>query len=169
MPVPLLVFYTLAALIVGSALLMVTRRNAIVAALCLAVSLLAVGALYVSLLAEFLFAVQVLVYTGGVMVLFLFVIMLMNVDELEHLRMASKRWAVAVALLAVTFGVLTALATSGAARPIPPAATAEPVVGGNTRAVASALFTGYLLPFEIVSIYLLVAMVGAIVLAKKEG
>jgi NADH-quinone oxidoreductase subunit J len=167
MELPILTFYLFAAVILGSALLVVTRKSAIIAALYLALSLLAVAGLYVSLHAEFLFAVQVLVYTGGVMVLFLFVIMLVNIDDLAHLRPAVRNWWFPVAILAVTFGVLASIARSGA---VPPAAAGafDPMTTSNTQAVASVLFTDYLLPFEVVSVLLLVAMVGAIVLSKKE-
>ena len=166
MPLPLVTFYLLAGLILGSAVMVITRRNAISSALFLAVSLISVAALYVSLRAEFLFAVQILVYTGGVMVLFLFVIMLVNVDDLQFLRPAVRRWWWPAALSMFGFTVLATRARSGQVAPA--GGAYDPSVVSNTRAVATVLFTDYLLPFEIVSILLLVAMIGAIVLAKKE-
>jgi len=162
----MLTFYLFAAVIVGSALMMVTRRNAITAAVFLTLSLLAVAGLYITLGAEFLFAVQVLVYTGGIMVLFLFVIMLVNVDDLAHVRMSIRRWWLPVTFAAVAFGGLVMAATAGE---LGASAVPEPLdLGSNTKEVALILFARYLLPFEAISILLLVAMIGAILLAKKE-
>ena len=166
MPIPLISFYLLSTVIVVAALIMVTRRNAIASAVFLAVTLLAVAALYVTVGAEFLFAVQVLVYTGGVMVLFLFVIMLVNVDTLAKVRPTIRHWMMPALLTTVSFAALVAFARVGRLREVTGESTAE--VMGNTKAVALELFTGYLLPFEVVSVLLLVAMVGAILLAKKE-
>jgi len=167
--VPQLTFYVFAALILGSAILTITRRNAVTAALFLALCLLSVGGLFVSLKAEFLFAVQVMVYTGGVMVLFLFVIMLVNIEDLPRIRAAVRGWWLPAGLVVVSFFALGWHARQAQVGRLP-GGFVEPAAGllGNTRAVALALFTDYLLPFEIVSILLLVAMIGAIVLAKKE-
>src|SRR5436190_15369576 len=91
-----LTFFILAAAILVSALGVVWMKNAIHSALCLIVSLLSVSMLFITLRAEFLFATQLLVYTGGVMVLFLFVIMLVNVDHLEHMRAYTRHYVVGV-------------------------------------------------------------------------
>ena len=166
MSLPLLTFYLFAAIILGSAVMVVTRKNAIASAMFLALSLISVAGLYVSLEAEFLFAVQILVYTGGVMVLFLFVIMLVNVDEMAFVRSWIKRPWLPLGLAGFCFVALAMAAAS--TDTLQPVADAVAGSGSNTRDVAMRLFTGYLLPFEIVSVLLLVAMIGAIVLAKKE-
>jgi NADH-quinone oxidoreductase subunit J len=164
---PELTFFLLAAAILGSAIGVVSMRNAIHSALCLIVSLLAVGVLFVTMRAEFLFATQLLVYTGGVMVLFLFVIMLVNVEHLEHMRSYTRHaW---VALLTIP-GLFAALAFLAMGKELGGAGSGSVTPGtvSNMRSIAGVLLTSYLLPFEIVSVLLLVAMVGAIVLSKKE-
>ena len=163
----LLSFYALAAVIVVSALLVITRKNAIVSAMFLAVSLMSIGALYITLGAEFLFAVQVLVYTGGVMVLFLFVIMLVNIDELAFLRPRIRNWGMPVLLVTASFAGLLLWGSHGRLGEVAVAPVAT--LASNTKAVALLLFTNYLLLFELMSVLLLVAMVGAIVLLRKES
>ncbi len=156
-------FYSFAALAVGGAISTVVRRNAVHSAISLIVSLLGVAGLFLLQQAEFLFVVQIVVYVGGIMVLFLFVIMLVNLDRAAHLRQFNKRWW--IALIVVGIGALGAVALiprDGATAP--PLAPPE----GNTLALANVLFRQYLLPFEIASALLLVAMVGAVVMARKE-
>lgn len=160
-------FYALATVILVSALLVVTRKNAIVSAMFLAVSLMSVAALYVTLGAEFLFAVQVLVYTGGVMVLFLFVIMLVNIDELAFIRPRIRNWGAPVLLVGASFAGLLAWGSRGRLGDL--AVAPGTTLASNTKAVALLLFTNYLLLFEVISVLLLVAMIGAIVLLRKES
>ena len=164
----LMTFYIFAAVILGSAVLVVTRKNAISSAMFLALCLIAVAGLYVSLRAEFLFAVQILVYTGGVMVLFLFVIMLVNVDDLAHLRSAVRRPWVPLTLVVFSFAALASRSRQGDVRKALQGAY-DPHTASHTKAIATVLLTDYLLPFEIISVLLLVAMIGAIVLSKKEA
>src|SRR5437870_2242877 len=114
-PLPVVTFWSFAAVILASAILVVTRRNAISSALFLALSLRSVAGLYVSLRAELLFVVQILVYTGGIMVLFLFVIMLVNVDELERRRAWTRGSWFRVVPLAFTFAALIGAAFQGEA------------------------------------------------------
>jgi NADH-quinone oxidoreductase subunit J len=156
-------FYAFAALTLAGAILTVTRRNAVHSAVCLIVSLLGVAGLFLLEQAEFLFAVQIVVYVGGIMVLFLFVIMLVNLDRAAHLRQFNKQaWAaIGVALLAA-FGFAAVLPRGYASAP--PLAPAE----GNTMALAGVMFHQYLLPFELASALLLAAIVGAVVMARKE-
>src|SRR5215469_4614010 len=90
-------FYIFAALVLGGGILTITRRNAVHSAIWLIVSLLGVAGLYLNLTAEFLFAVQIVLYVGGIMVLFLFVIMLVNLDEAARQRQFNRQWAVALA------------------------------------------------------------------------
>lgn len=174
-------FFLFAFLATAGAVGVVWMRQPVHSALCLLVTLVSVGGLFVMLRAEFLFAVQVLVYAGGVMVLFLFTIMLVNVR-----RQATEPWLHRQAGLAVLAGLLLLVVVGGlvvgeARRltgleilpPADPAAltSVTPAVGaplsGNSQAVAWDLYRDYLLPFEIASVFLLVAMVGAVVLGKR--
>lgn len=164
---PNLFFYLLAAMILGGAVITITRRNAVHSAIWLVVTLLGVAGLYLHQQAEFLAAVQVLVYIGGITVLFLFVIMLVNLDEAARQRQFNRQWIIALgctlALLA-EFGYFIwkgadsfyfAEAGGGALQP-------------NTELIALALYRDYMLPFELASLLLLVAMIGAVVMAKKD-
>lgn len=169
MDLQLAMFAIFAAIGVASALMMVTRRNLVHAALYLVVTFFSVAAVYVVLHAEFLAAVQVLVYAGGIMVLFLFVILLMDLPrELAEARRSRKlHVAAAIALTTITIGLLGAYLVVGApGRGAGIAALAAH--GGNLEAVSIALFRYYLLPFEAVSILLMAAMIGAILLAKAR-
>jgi NADH-quinone oxidoreductase subunit J len=121
--------------------------------------------------APFLAAIQVLVYAGGIVVLYLFVVMLVNLKrppEAHHdpARRTSLGFALAAAVL-VELGAIAAYGSSQAAAPMAAAGAAMPVTG-NTEQVGWMLYTSYLIPFEIASMLLLVAMIGAIVLAKRE-
>jgi NADH-quinone oxidoreductase subunit J len=160
-------FYVFASLILISAAVVVSRKNPVSSAVALVVTLLSVAGLFLTLKAEFLFAVQVLVYTGGVMVLFLFVIMLVNIDELPFLRSRVRGWTLAfLTMLFVIVGSVWSLRGSEA---LTASGSLPTPVDGNIKAVAELLFVNYLLPFEVVSILLLVAMVGAIVLSSPEA
>jgi len=162
------IFYFFALLAIASSILVVTRRNAVQSAIFLVTALLATAGIFLSLDAEFLFIVQVILYAGGIMVLFVFVIMLVNLDVALHQVQFNRQWFVALIISAVlTAQVAAALAVSRKtlyALPPAPAQSLEP----NTERVAYYLFHTYMLPFEIASILLLVAMVGAVVMAKKR-
>ena len=163
-------FYIFAFLVLGGGVLTITRRSAMHAAISLIVSLLGVAGLYLMQQAEFLFAVQIVLYVGGVMLLFLFVIMLVNLDEAAKLRQFNKQWVIgigAVALVAVQVGYFLLKGREGFhfAAPIAPN---TPAGLGNTEQIANSLFSEYLLPFELASILLLVAVVGSVVMAKKR-
>ena len=167
-----IVFYCLAACTVAGAVGVIGFRNPINAALSLLGTFLAVAGLFVLMHAEFLAAVQIFVYAGGVMVLFLFVIMFVRVrtipQEPQYLRSLAPAALGVGGLLAVLVGMgLWAAARTPLANP----AALHQVQGvslGNTEAVGWNLYRGYLLPFEVVSIVLLVAMIGAIVMGRKE-
>src|ERR1700742_1484777 len=96
-----ILFYVFAAFVLGGAILTITRRNAVHSAISLIVSLLGVAGLFLLQQAEFLFVVQIVVYVGGIMVLFLFVIMLVNLDRAAHLRQFNKRWWIALIVVGV--------------------------------------------------------------------
>jgi NADH-quinone oxidoreductase subunit J len=163
-----LLFYLLSAVAVVAALLVVGSRNPIHSAIWLVVAFLAVACVYVLMGAEFVAAVQVLVYAGGIMVLFLFVILLVNLRDRSVPRLRAHGTAAAfVGVLAV--GAMLVLNRRGQVPEAPmPGASLVPETG-NLEAVGFRLFVDALLPFEIASILLLVAMVGAIVLARDPG
>ena len=150
-----------------SAVLVITRRNAVHSVIWLIVTLLSVGGIYLLLHAEFLFAVQIILYVGGIMVLFLFVVMLVNLDVAVRQSPFSRQWLLAlgtvlVLLLELAYGIYR-----GQGLRLPQVA---PVVEaqGNTQALAGALYQNYMLPVEIASLLLLVAMVGAVIMAKRK-
>jgi NADH-quinone oxidoreductase subunit J len=164
-----LFFYAFAALVLGGAILTITRRSAVHSAIFLIVSLLGVAGLFLLQHAEFLFVVQIILYVGGIMVLFLFVIMLVNLDQAARERRFNRQWAVALGAVLIVAGQIAYVLYRGvdtfqvaAGQP----AAAEGV--GNTEAIADVLFSEYLLPFELASVLLLVAVVGSVMMAKKR-
>jgi NADH-quinone oxidoreductase subunit J len=164
----LVIFYFFAAMAVGAAILVVTRRNVVHSAIFLATALLATAGIFLSLRAEFLFIVQIILYTGGILVLYVFVIMLVNLDVALHQVQFNRRWYVAL-LLTVVLGAqaFAAILVSRESLYVLPPAPAE-ALEPNTEQVAWGLFHTYLLPFEIASVLLLVAMIGGVVMAKKR-
>ncbi|MGH9713296.1 MAG: NADH-quinone oxidoreductase subunit J family protein [Candidatus Acidiferrales bacterium] len=159
-------FYFFAALAVGSAILMVTRRNIIHSAVFLITTLLATAGIFLQLQAEFLFVVQIILYVGGIMVLFVFVIMLVNLDvSMRLVQFNHQRIVAGVLALVLGAQVLFAFWVGRAIFPHPEMRVMTPK---NTEAIGDALFTHYMLPFEIASILLLVAMIGAVVMAKRR-
>jgi NADH-quinone oxidoreductase subunit J len=164
-------FYSFAVLVLGGAILTITRRNAVHSAIALIVSLLGVAGVYLLQQAEFLFAVQIVLYVGGIMVLFLFVIMLVNLDQAARQRQVSRYWGVGLtAAAAVGAEILWFLYRGKDAFHVAERAgsVTSPAPEGNTQMVADVLFSEYLLPFEIASLLLLVAVVGSVVMAKKR-
>jgi len=147
-------------------------RSPVSAALSLLWTFLTVAGLFVLMHAEFLAAVQILVYAGGIMVLFLFVIMLVNVRTLPQEPQYLSRLVPVAAGLGGLLAVLVGAGLWAAAHgPAAGSAALHQVQGlplGNTEAVGWNLYRDYLLPFEVVSIVLLVAMIGAIVMGRKE-
>jgi len=150
--------------------MMIIKRNPVHSALCLVVVFVTLAVLYVLLGAEFLAAVQVIVYAGAIMVLFLFVIMLLNLEEEVH-RQGKSRLALKTSSIVGAGLLLLFLISGGVFRAVSAMGTAGPAAAetSNTQAVAELLFTKYLLPFEVTSVLLLAAIVGAIVLAGKKG
>lgn len=167
-----IVFYLIAFITILAALRVVIGRNAVHSALWLVLVFFCFGGLYVLLRAEFVAAIQIIVYAGAIMVLFLFVIMLLRVDRAEELlsRHRIQRMVgviLGIALLAgVGITVLVDILPGKSGDKSLEAVTAQ--AGGNTQALAQALFTDYLLPFEATSVLLLAAIVGAVVLAKRK-
>jgi len=162
-------FYIFAVLVLGGALLTITRRNAVHSAVALIVSLLGVAGLYLLQQAEFLFAVQIILYIGGIMLLFLFVIILVNLDLAAKERQFNRQWLVATAAVVVVAIQLGWFLYKGKdAFKFADVPSAIPEAIGNTEMLADSLFRDYLLPFEVASLLLLVAVVGSVVMAKKR-
>lgn len=164
----LIVFYLFAGLAIAAALGMLAVRSAVYSALCLAVVFVSLAALYVLLSAPFIAVAQVMIYAGAILILFVFVIMMLSpgVDQgagaLKRQRPLAILFGLAlVAELVVVLALTVLPSTRGTFTP----ATIAQI--GSVQAVGAALFTDFLLPFEITSLLLLVAMVGVIVLAKK--
>jgi len=167
MDVNSIAFYFLSGVAVISAVLMVTRRSAVHSAIFLIITLLATAGIFLQLQAEFLFAVQIILYVGGIMVLFLFVIMLVNLEvSMRQMAFKHRGWVAALLTLILGGQLLVAFRYGASAFNLqpPPVALMPP----NAEQVGQGLFQSYLLPFEIASILLLVAMVGATVMSKKE-
>lgn len=167
MTLQIFLFYFLGAVSVGSALIMVTRRSPVIAALYLILNFFALGGLYLTLHAQFIAFIQILVYAGAIMVLFLFVIMLLNLGDEQKLteKISSKK----IIAAGLSFGVLMELVyVFGFSRAsLPPSQFEKAVDIGTVEYIGMQLFTTFLFPFEVTSILLLVAIVGAVVLAKK--
>jgi len=168
----LILFVLLAGLAIGSAVAMVAQRNPLYSAISLVGVFIALAGLYVTLAAPFIAAVQVIVYAGAIMVLVIFVIMLLNVEE-EERRPLRLRFLIPTAILLA--GALFAEAAfvlyfvNEAPQPLNPTVAGEASVVGLTASVGQGLFTTYLLPFEITSILLLMAIVGAMTLARRAA
>lgn len=158
------VFLLFAAFALGSAINVLVQRHVLYSALSLIVMLASIAGLFVLLGAEMLAAVQILVYTGAIMVLFVFVIMLLNVTTEGDSR-DPFGWLKFIGIPAGLF--LLSLVSSVVWRRTPGGETAGNLTG-SPRAIGSSLFTSYALPFEATSVLILIAIVGAIVLAKRD-
>lgn len=163
------IFFFLFAIIgLVSAVMVITRKNVMHAALFLLLTFASVGATYVLLRAETLATIQVLVYAGAVMVLFLFAILLINIPQAMRLRQWNRQSSVAV-VLAGLIGLLMIIATSRSfgKLDVAPESLTQPL--GTPAAIGKLLFSEFVLPFEIASLVLLAAMVGAIFLARETA
>jgi NADH-quinone oxidoreductase subunit J len=159
-------FYILAALILGFGALVITARSTVHSVLFLVADFLCVAALYVTLQAEFLAVIQVMVYAGGIVVLYLFVVMLVNLKRPPEAHSDPRRLGrLGVVMAAAVLAELVAIFAVGWAKPAGVEGALDPK---NVEQIGRALYTDYLIPFELASILLLVAMIGAIILAKRE-
>jgi NADH-quinone oxidoreductase subunit J len=166
-----IVFWVFAPISVGSAIAMLFQRNAVHAALFLVVNFFTLAVFFLVLDAPFLFAVQIIVYAGAIMVLFLFVIMLLGVDREESLieRLRGQR-PVAIALgLGLVVEIVVAVRT-GVGFAARGAANFDAVAnrGGNPQALSRVLFRQYFYPFEVTSVLLVIAAIAAMVLAQRR-
>jgi NADH-quinone oxidoreductase subunit J len=159
------VFFVLATLTVAAALVVVTNRNPVYSALALVSTLALISCFFVFLEAYMVWALQLVVYAGAIVVLFLFVIMLLNVQSEERVMPGVG----VVAMVAGGAGLLAILVAYGATRAPLAAFPAVPAGYGSPEHVARRLFTDFLVPFEITSLLLLVAIVGAVVLGKRQA
>ena len=163
-----LLFILFAGLAIGCALAVVAQRNPLYSAISLIGVFISLACLYIMLAAPFIAAVQVIVYAGAIMVLVVFVIMLLNVEQEDRGRTRLKFLVpTAVALAAILIAEVAFILVSVQEFRVNPANTLSDV--GLTHSIGSQLFTRYLLPFEITSILLLMAIVGAMTLARRGG
>ena len=167
MTLPLLLFFVFGAVAVAAALLMIFVRQPIHSALCLVLVMISLAALYLLQGAEFIAAVQVIVYAGAIMVLFVFVIMLLNAGNEERTNFSKMAKYIGLPLsILMTAGIAIWVGRAGSVLASPQHApdTAEP-----TRELSQLLFHTYLFPFEATSILVLIAIIGALVLAKRDS
>jgi len=159
-------FYLLAGLALLGGVLVITRKNAVHSALALILTLLALAGLYLMLYAPFVAGVQIILYAGGIMVLFLFVIMLVSIEKAQREEQFNRQWVVGL-LAAVALGALFVFVyVKGSA--LFPERMMLPPESSNTQEIATYLYGDYLFAFEIASLLLLVAIIGAVVMAKKR-
>lgn len=164
-----IVIILFSALAVSSAILMITRRSPVTSALYLIVNFFSISVLYLMLRAQFVAIIQILVYAGAIMVLFLFVIMLLSLQDESKLTeniTYKKLSAVLLGLLLfATMGITVYFGFSGKLKSLNPVAESQ----GTVESVGRELYTTFSFPFELVSFILIAAIVGAIVLAKKRA
>jgi len=163
-------FYLLSATMIIGGILVITRKNAVHSAMALITTLLAQAGLYLMLYAPFVAGVQIILYAGGIMVLFLFVIMLINLERTVKERQFNKQWLVGIIVAAALGGLFIAVYTKG--KNLFPEGRMTYVEGQNVQDIAALLYDShkglYMFSFEIASLLLLVAIIGAVVMAKKR-
>jgi NADH-quinone oxidoreductase subunit J len=163
-------FWILAAISIGASLVVITNRNPVACVLFLVVAFFALAGLFVTLHSHFLAAIQVIIYAGAIMVLFLFVILLLNLGQQQWFDVSNNPLRVT----AVVFGAgfLALLVGGGIGEVTPtirgPAAGISPDLLGSTGAIGAALYTAYFMPFITIALLLLLAMVGAVAIARRE-
>jgi len=168
-------FALFAVMAIGGALSMVLARNPVASLLYLVVAFFAMSGLFVLLDAHFIAAVNLIVYAGAILVLFLFVIMLLNLGRTERSDLRGPIYrVVAIVMAGAVFGLLFVMLREGETTSLAGGMGQETVdamlaAGGAVRVIAEPLFRSYLIPFEITSLLLLVAIVGAIVLARRKA
>src|SRR5437588_7884243 len=159
-------FYFLSGLALLGGVLVITRKNAVHSALALILTLLALAGLYLMLYAPFVAGVQIILYAGGIMVLFLFVIMLVSIERTQRERQFNRQWLVGIVAAGALGGLFITVYTKG--KGIFPDRALPPVEVQNTQNVGTLLYGQYMFAFEIASLLLLVAIIGAVVMAKKR-
>jgi len=168
MSAELVIFFVLAAIAVLGALSLIIQKHPIHSALSLIVVMVALAGLYLLMGAEFVAAVQIIVYGGAIMVLFIFVIMLLNAGEEERTNFSKLALYAGIPMaVAVTGLIAAALVNSTRATSLPVAQAAGTLT--STKTLSNLLFTDFVYPFELTSFLILVAILGAIVLAQREN
>lgn len=164
-------FYIFAGLAVILAIFMITMPNPVYSAIFLVLTFFCISVIYITLEAEFIAAIQVLVYTGAIMVLFLFVIMLLNLgrdaDLVEHSGPMKYISIIVAFAILIQIGLAAKVTVNIGEKGMFPIEKIREI--GNTEAIAGLLFSDYLYPFEIASILLLLGMIGAIIISKKRS
>ena len=159
-------FYLFAAIMLIGGIMVITRKNPVHSALALIVALLAQASLYLMLYAPFVAGVQIILYAGGIMVLFLFVIMLVSIERSMRERQFNSQWVVGMVAATALGGLFIVVYTKGAS--IFPQRALPIIEGDNTQKIGVMLYGQYMFSFEIASLLLLVAIIGAVVMAKKR-
>jgi NADH-quinone oxidoreductase subunit J len=159
-------FYLLSGLALLGGILVITRKNAIHSALALILTLLAQAGLYLMLYAPFVAGVQIILYAGGIMVLFLFVIMLVNLERSAKEEQFNKQWIAGIAAAAALGALFIFVFVKG--NSLFPTKLVPLPEQSNTQEIATLLYGNYMFAFEIASLLLLVAIIGAVVMAKKR-
>jgi len=158
-----ILFFFFAAVAVGAAINVLVQKHVLYSSLSLILMLTAMSALFVLLQADFLAVINVIVYAGAIMVLFVFVIMLLNLpqdeDGVDRLR-SLKFIGIPMGLFLLFLVIATLWNVGGAA--------STPRITGSPKAIGASLFTDYVLPFELTSLLILIALMGAVVFAKKD-
>ncbi len=163
-----LIFLYFAVVILASAVLMITRRNPVHSVMFMLLLFFHIAGVFVLLNAEFLAAVQLIVYAGAILILYLFVVMLLNVDRESSSARANRFWPWIAAFGVLIAGEVILLISRGTF----PAEASQPMLlstGNGVGQLGELLYQKYLVPFEIASIILLVGLVGAVMLAKKRS
>ena len=158
-------FYLLSGLAILSGVLVITRKSPVHSALALILTLLCLAGLYLMLYAPFVAGVQIILYVGGIMVLFLFVIMLVNLERSEKEKQFNQQWIAGLLAAICLGGLFVSIYTVSGLRLRSQIQFPEVE---NTQKVGELLYSSYMLPFEIASLLLLVAIIGAVVMAKKR-
>ncbi|MGA9974622.1 MAG: NADH-quinone oxidoreductase subunit J [Candidatus Sulfotelmatobacter sp.] len=159
-------FYLLSGIMLIGGILVITRKNPVHSALALIVTLLAKASIYLMLYAPFVAGVQIILYAGGIMVLFLFVIMLVSIERSMKERQFNSQWVVGIVAATALGGLFIAVYSK--VKDIFPDHVLPVVENDNTQKVATLLYGQYMFAFEIASLLLLVAIIGAVVMAKKR-
>jgi NADH-quinone oxidoreductase subunit J len=159
-------FYFLSGLTLLSGVLVITRKSPVHSALALIFGLLTQAGLYLMLYAPFVAGVQIILYAGGIMVLFLFVIMLVNLERSQKEEQFNKQWLIGL-LAAIALGALFIIVYIKG-KSFFPVGIPQPIESNNTQQIGVMLYGQYMFAFEIASLLLLVAIIGAVVMAKKR-
>jgi len=167
--IELLLFYLFGSIAVGTGLAMIVQRNPMISALLLIGNFFCIAGLYLLLQQQFLAVIQIVVYTGAIMVLVIFVIMLLNLGDEQRMAERINLWqSIGIALVAGFLAEMAYIVMFRGRNDVHAAMYPDAGTLGTTEAIGNALFTKFLLPFEVTSLLLLVAIVGAVILAKRR-